>query len=210
MKLSDAIRKSASALRSGADVWQDIVWELNVLADCNQMKADRCRNMVRWIEHAPPGDGRRKKLLEYLLREGCGGEPTLEGFERIAGLDADGSLEPEGGLKRKSRECLRMIDVGVVCPYAIDVRSNTITCRKSGKCYKIPRGDASRVVNALVRGMLRGIKGKRDWLVKFTRREEKILHRNGDGTMFYNECVMRTDRKGDGNQKFGDTARLKA
>ena len=209
MKLSDIIRKSASALPSGGDVWQNIVWELTVLADCNQMKADRCRNMVRWIEHAPPGDGRRKKLLEYLLREGCGGEPTLEGFERIAGLNSDGTLEPESGLKRKPRECLRKIDGGVVCPYAIDVRSNTITYRKSGKCYKIPRGDASRVVNSLVRGMLKGIK-KGDWFVKFTRREEKILHRNWDCSMFYKECVMRTDMKGDGNQKFGDTARLRA
>ena len=117
MNLSDIIRKamreSASAPSLQTDVWQDIIWELEVLADRSQMLADRCRRMARWIKDMPRRDERRRELLEYLLREGCGGEPTLEGFERIAGVEQEPKAVPkrkEGDMPLKGRKTPFMQD----------------------------------------------------------------------------------------------------
>ena len=87
MRLSDIIGKSASAPSAKTDVWQDIIWELEVFADRHQMLADQSRSMIRWIKHMPRRDERRTELLEYLWREGSGmGEPLFEDFERIASI----------------------------------------------------------------------------------------------------------------------------
>ena len=118
-----------------------------------------------------------------------------------------GSAESPG--KRKRRAVLRPIRNVAACPYAIDIPSNSITYKPGRKTYRIPRGDASEVVNRLVRGMLTGIRKRRGWFVRFTRRDERILHRSGDSAAFYRERILRTPQPGDGHQLYGDTARLK-
>ena len=100
MKLSNVIRKSNSTPSMTTDVWEDIVWELGILADRNQMIADRCRNMIRWIEQMPRRDERKIELLEYLRREWHDGEPVFEDFERIAG-NASKTMTRQNPSKRK-------------------------------------------------------------------------------------------------------------
>ena len=189
------------------------------------------RQMQTFLEYLNWSTSSGRGSLEEALNI-IGREPRANGAARSIGeavraaagrpewrkpaAKCDGAKMPMGGIQEantlrkppKPLECLRKINAGVSCPYDIDVRSNTISYR--GKCYQIPRGDASRVVNALVRGMLVGIRKKRKWLVRFTRNEEKILHRNGDGTQFYKDCVVRTELTGGGNQKFGGSAQLRA
>ena len=201
-------------------VLQDIVNEIRELARQRKDLTERTEKVIDKLDDLLCRDKvGRKKLLGYLLVNGALGEPFFEDVEQIVEDEScreDGtsrSMGPEPKVLRrmpKSRECLRKINCGVVCPYAIDVRSNTITYVKNkDQCYQIPRGDASRVVNALVRGMLNGIRKKRPCLVRFTRKEEKILHRNGDSARFYRECVVRTELRGDGNQRYGETAHLR-
>jgi len=212
--------RTSPILPTEASVWSILAKEIDSLAESNRVLAGRCHRLQELVLHLGEQRDIRRKLLAYLLREGYSGEPT---FERVEQIVSGGSRSEDAQkpltirretdalrLTPPSRECLRKISDGVVCPYIVDVRSNTITYRKEkDRCYQIPRGDASHVVNMLVRGMLNGIRKKRSWLVRFTRKEEKILHRNGDGTKFYKECVVRTILKGDGNQKFGETARLR-
>ena len=64
-------------------VWQDIVGELEKLALAQRMVSDRCHNLVARIRSLGGHPDVGWKLLAYLLHEGRGGEPTLEGFERI-------------------------------------------------------------------------------------------------------------------------------
>ncbi len=111
--------------------------------------------------------------------------------------------------RKRPRMVLQPIRNVAACMYEIDLPSNSITYRPGRKTYRIPRGEASKVVNRLVRGMVTGIREKCEWFVRFTQKDERILHRASGSSEFYRERIFRTPRPGDGHQLYGDTARLK-
>ena len=124
----------------------------------------------------------------------------------------DGGGSPDGG----DKERLRKIS-GVSCPYLIDENENTIKYKSNGhderqsKTYRIPLGAASKAVNALVKGMVDGIRsGSKDWFAPFTGDDAKALGRETrlDNQAFLKECVVRTSLMGKGNQRYSSSAQL--
>ena len=124
----------------------------------------------------------------------------------------DGGGSPDDG----NRERLRKIS-GVSCPYVIDETANTIKYKSNGhdghpsKIYRIPLGAASRAVNALVKGMVDGIRsGSKDWFAPFTNDDAKALSRPTrlDNKAFLKECVKRAPLKGKANQTYANSAQL--
>lgn len=130
----------------------------------------------------------------------------------------DGGAPPEDGDDPSGpKERLRKIS-GVSCPYVIDEKENTIRHKSNGhdgcpsKTYRIPLGAASKAVNALVKGMVDGIRtGSEDWSAPFSSADAKALGRetNLDNRAFLKECVERTPLRGKGNQQYANSARLR-
>ena len=127
--------------------------------------------------------------------------------------EATPETKPSNDWKRRPRKGLLPIRNIAACPYRIDVSQNMIIRKGTGgKGYRISRGAASVIVNRLVRGMLRALRKKRaSWSVKFTPDDARAFHKHdgSDNGAFYDDCIVRAELKGDGNQQFGDTARLR-
>ena len=110
---------------------------------------------------------------------------------------------------------------GVVCPYAVEPEKQTITCKATGKTYRITGDKAVRIVNRLMDGLVKGLKKRQrekgkdaalQFSVAFTDADARVFRKGKHGHLpdFMRDCIVRDPFNGHriGNQRFADPAHL--
>ena len=149
-------------------------------------------------------------------------EPLVERLRELkpGRRPAPGGEKPKPQPPKKRSTVRLKRPSGVVCPYVVEPEKHTVTCKATGKIYRITGDKAVRIVNRLMDGLVKGLKKRQkekgkalQCSVAFADADARVFRKDRHGHLpdFLRDCIVRDPFSGHriGNQQFADTAHLK-